>query len=388
MPSASSVAAERPATAQAAAVVLGEAAESGRRVRIVGGRTKLGWGSPAPDPDVELSTAALDALVEHNEGDLTAVLQAGVPVAVAQDAFARAGQMLALDPPEADGATIGGLVATGDSGPMRHRFGAVRDLILGVAVALPDGSVARAGGKVIKNVAGYDLGKLLAGSFGTLGAIVEVVFRLHPRPPDTATAVARAADPAVLARAAAALARAPLELLSLDLAWQAGRGAVMARAAGSAPRPPVEAAARLMRSAGAEADLIDDDEQLWVDQRAAQRARDGGTVLRVSGRADQLADVVRAAEDEGARLVGRAALGLSWIALEPADPPAAAEAVSRLRERLSPSPCTVLDAPAGVRGAIDPWDLADGPELALMRRLKARFDPGGTCNPGLYVGGI
>jgi glycolate oxidase FAD binding subunit len=162
----------------------------------------------------------------------------------------------------------------------------------------------------------------------------------------------------------------------------------MARAAGSAPRPPVEAAARLMRSAGVEVDLIDDDEQLWTEQRAAQRARDGGAVLRVSGRAGQLADVVRAAEDEGARLVGRAALGLSWIALEPADPDAAAAAVRRLRERLSPSPCTVLDAPARVREAIDPWDLADGPELALMRRLKARFDPGGTCNPGLYVGGI
>jgi glycolate oxidase FAD binding subunit len=296
--------------------------------------------------------------------------------------------MLALDPPAATGATIGGLVATGDSGPMRHRFGAVRDLILGVTVALPDGSVARAGGKVIKTVAGYDLAKLLAGSFGTLGAIVEVVFRLHPRPPSTATAVGHATDPAALAKAAAALAGAPLELLSLDVAWQAGRGAVMARAAGSAPRPAVEAAARLMRHAGAGAELIDDDQQLWADQRAAQRARDGGAVVRVSGRAGQLADILRAAEDQGARLAGRAALGLSWIALEPADPPAAAESVRRLRERLSPSPCTVLDAPAGVREEIDPWDLADGPELALMRRLKARFDPAGTCNPGLYVGRI
>jgi glycolate oxidase FAD binding subunit len=388
LPSASSLTAERPASAQAAATVLRAAAESGRRVRIVGGGTKLGWGNPAPDPDVELSTAGLDGLVEHNEGDLTAVLQAGMPVAAAQDAFARAGQMLALDPPAVGGATIGGLVATGDSGPMRHRFGAVRDLILGITVALPDGSVARAGGQVIKNVAGYDLAKLLAGSFGTLGAIVEAVFRLHPRPPSTATAVGRAGDPTVLARAAAALAHAPLELLSLDVAWRTGRGAVMARAAGSAPRPSVESAARVMHDAGAQADLIDDDEQLWTDQRAAQRARDGGLVLRVSGRAGQLADVVRAAEDEGARLVGRAGLGLFWIALEPADPPAAADAVRRLRERLSPSPCTVLDAPAGVRVAIDPWDLGDGPELALMRRLKARFDPASTCNPGLYVGGI
>ena len=388
MPSASDVRAERPGSAQDAAEVLRTAAEAGRRVRIVGGGTKLGWGRPASDPDVQLSIAGLERLVEHNRGDLTAVLEAGMTVASAQEAFATAGQMLALDPPPASGATLGGLLATGDSGPMRHRFGAARDLVLGVAVALPDGSVARAGGKVIKNVAGYDLPKLLAGSFGTLGAIVEMVFRLHPRPAATATAVARAADPALLAATAAALARAPLELLSLDVAWQAGRGAVLARAAGSAPRPAAEAAARLMREAGAEADLLDDDARLWDDQRAAQRAPEGGAVVRVSGRPGQLEAVLRAAEEERARVVGRAALGLSWIALEPVDVPAAAAAVRRLRQRLSPSPCTVLDAPAQLREAIDPWGLEVGPELALMRRLKARFDPAGACNPGIYVGGI
>jgi glycolate oxidase FAD binding subunit len=379
---------ERPGSAEGAAAALQSAAQSERGVRIVGGGTKAGWGNPAPEPDVELSTAGLAGLVEHNADDLTAVAQAGMPVSTAQHAFGKAGQMLALDPPIADGATIGGLVATGDSGPMRHRFGAVRDLILGIAVALPDGSVARAGGKVIKNVAGYDLAKLMAGSFGTLGVIVEVVLRLHPRPAGTTTAVGRSADPSVLARAAAALARAPLELLSLDVAWQAGRGAVLARAAGSAPRAPAETAIQLMEQAGAEGERLDDDRRLWADQRAAQRARPGGAVVRVSGRASQLADVVRAAEDEGARVVGRAALGLSWIALEAAEPAAVTAAVLRLRERLSPSPCVVLDAPATVRGAIDPWDLADSPELALMRGLKARFDPAGTCNAGVYAGGI
>ena len=167
-----------------------------------------------PEPDLEICTGGLDRVLEHNAGDFTAVLQAGVPLAAAQEAFAAAGQMLALDPPlspwgaagddaaleAADaGATIGGIVATNDSGPLRHRYGGVRDLVVGVTVVLSDGTVAKAGGKVIKNVAGYDLGKLFAGAFGTLGLIAEVTVRLHPRPAHTATVLARSDDPAQLA---------------------------------------------------------------------------------------------------------------------------------------------------------------------------------------------
>ena len=109
-------------------------------VRIVGGKTKIGWGGAGPDSLPEVSTLHLDRIVEHNEGDLTAVLQAGVPLAKAQEAFASANQMLALDPPDIGGATIGGVVAAGDSGPLRHRYGAARDLIVGITVALPDGT--------------------------------------------------------------------------------------------------------------------------------------------------------------------------------------------------------------------------------------------------------
>jgi len=140
-----------PTTPDAAAIALRDA---GGAVRLRGAGTKLAWGAPV-EAAAELGTRRLDALLEHSDGDLTAVLQAGVPLAVAQEAFAAAGQMLALDPPDG-GATIGGVVATGDSGPLRHRYGAPRDLVLGVQVALPDGTLARAGSKVIKNVAGYD----------------------------------------------------------------------------------------------------------------------------------------------------------------------------------------------------------------------------------------
>src|SRR5688572_26284740 len=227
---------ERPGSYEEAAGLLRAAAEDARPMRFRGGGTKLGWGRPVPEPELELCTGGLDRVLEHNAGDFTAVLQAGVPLAVAQDTFRSAGQMLALDPPlspwgaaaddaaieAADaGATIGGIVATNDSGPLRHRYGGVRDLVVGVTVVLSDGTIAKAGGKVIKNVAGYDLGKLYAGAFGTLGLIVEVIVRLHPAPARTATVVARSAEPAQLAAAASALAHAPLEADCLDLWWDA-----------------------------------------------------------------------------------------------------------------------------------------------------------------------
>ena len=202
-------------------------------VRVVGGGTKLGWGHPIEAP--ELSLAELDAIVEHNVGDLTAILQAGCPLTTAREAFAAQGQMLALDPPD-DGATIGGIIATGDSGPLRHRYGGPRDLVLGVQVALPDGSLARAGSKVIKNVAGYDLAKLMTGAYGTLGVVTEVSVRLHPAPRESLTVVVRRDDPRALAAAARELTHRPLEAERLDLRWEGDAGAVLVQLCGaSAP---------------------------------------------------------------------------------------------------------------------------------------------------------
>ena len=173
---------------------LKSASAEGATVRFAGGRTKFDWGGPAP-ADVEISTLDLNEIREHNVGDLTAVLEAGVKLADAQAAFAAEGQMLALDPPDL-GATIGGVIATADSGPLRHRYGSVRDLVVGMTVALSDGTVAKSGGKVIKNVAGYDLAKLFTGAYGTLGAILQVAVRLHPVAPATVTAVGRERRPA------------------------------------------------------------------------------------------------------------------------------------------------------------------------------------------------
>ena len=388
---------ELPVSPEEAAELLRACADEGLRLRLRGGGTKLGWGRPAPEADVEVLTGQLDRVVEHNAGDLTAVLQAGVPLATAQETFAAAGQMLALDPPlrgpdpagEA-AATIGGVVATGDSGPLRHRYGAARDLLLGITVALSDGTLARAGGKVIKNVAGYDLAKLYAGSFGTLGLIVEVVVRLHPRPPRTASAAGRTDDAATLGRAAAALAHAPAQMDCLDVAWGQGQGELVARFGGAACEARAASAVALMKGCGLDGGLVEgDDAGLWERQRSRQRpASAEGAIVRVSGLPAELTRVIRATERAGGTLVGRAGLGLSWV--EFGSIGGAEDLVGRveeLRRDLAPFACTVLDAPDDVRHKVDVWGL-DPSALALMRRLKGRFDPAGVCNPGLFVGGI
>ena len=358
--------AEAPTTREGLSAVLSAAAEAGTPVRFRGGGTKPTWPPPAPENTLELSTSALNGIEEHNAGDLTAILAAGTPLADAQAAFAKAGQMLALDPPD-QGATIGGVMATADTGPLRSRYGGPRDLVVGMRIVLSDGTLAKSGGKVIKNVAGYDVAKLFTGSFGTLGAIVEVAVRLHPLPPDTATAVGEAADPAELARAVTTLAGSPLEHHGLDLRWRGGRGSVLARFAGAAPRPQAEAAEKLLSDLGLATELVDDDERLWDEQRAAQR---GPLVVKVSSLPTRLPALLRAADELDAAVVGRAGLGLSWLRIE--EP--SLEAVERLRRDWI---AVVQDRPADLD--VDPWGPIDPARSELMRRVKERFDPAGVC---------
>ena len=380
---------EAPSSPEEAGEAMQAAGAGGRRIRIRGGGSKP-WGRPVEPPEVEVSTERLDRVTEHNEGDLTAVFGAGLPLARAQAALAGAGQMVALDPPfgrpgDGDSATIGGVVATGDSGPLRHRYGAPRDLVLGITVALSDGTVARAGGKVIKNVAGYDLAKLFTGSFGTLGLIVEVVMRLHPRPPETMTAVGASEDPAALGQAASAVAHSPFGPECLDVSWDGGGGEVMARFVGVAPEAGAREVVKLMEHAGLQTRLAGDDDDLWDRQRARQRALEGA-VVRVSGLASELPTVLRSAREVGASVVGRAGLGLSWITLGSGDVPELVSNIEELRRRLHPFRCVVLDAPVEVREKVDVW--GDEGALPLMQRIKARFDSPGVCNPGIFVGGI
>jgi glycolate oxidase FAD binding subunit len=294
--------------------------------------------------------------------------------------------MLALDPPlgESEAATIGGIVATGDSGALRHRYGGPRDLLLGMTVALSDGSVARSGGKVIKNVAGYDLAKLFTGSFGTLGLITQVAVRLHPLPPRRVSAVGFGDDPDALQEAAIALAHSPLELESLDIDWPQWGGKAIARCAGAAPDPGAHEAVRLMSKAGLRADLEEEDEYLWNGHPRTDEA----TVVRVSALPSELARTIRIVERLQGSLVARAGLGICWVWLPPLSSDAVVAAVEDLRFTLAPSPCVVLDAPREVRDKVDVWGESDGPEVELMRRVKSAFDPARICNPGVFLGGI
>jgi len=378
---------ERPETVEAAADVVQRLGAEHRAVRPRGGATKLAWGAPGEPVAVELDTGALTRVVEHNEGDLTAILEAGVPLAAAQAGFTEVGQMLALDPPlgAGDAATIGGALATNDSGPLRHRYGSLRDLVVGATVVLSDGTVARAGGKVIKNVAGYDLGKLFCGAYGSLGLIARVAVRLHPRPTETATAHGTARVPGQLEDAVTALARLPLEADCLDVAWEGGRGRLLVRFGGAAAERQAAAATERLQEAGLD-DVVAaaDDDELWAAQRAAQRSGDGA-VLKVSALPSDLAGVVRLVDEAGARLVGRGVLGLHWIAVEGDDLPAR---VALLREGLAPRATTLLDAPDDVRASGDPWGSPDPGALAVMRRVKARLDPARIFRPGAFVGGI
>jgi glycolate oxidase FAD binding subunit len=343
-------------------------------VRPRGGGTKLGW-SPAGEAAVDFDTRRLNRILEHNEGDFTAVLEAGVPLVEAQAQFGRAGQMLALDPPlgAGDAATIGGIIAANDAGPLRHHFGSMRDLVVGVTVVLSDGTIAKSGGQVIKNVAGDDLGKLFAGSFGTLGLIARVAVRLHPAPERTATAVAESDDPAALGAAALKLAALPLEADALDVDWEGDRGRLAIRFGGTTAADRAHAAAQHIEIGDVR--IAEDDHELWAQQRARQRMTDG-VVVKVAGRPTDLPAVIGAARDAGATVVSRAALGISYVA--GAD-------VAAVRAALAPRSCTVLDGADRVQ---DPWPTVDPGALKVMERIKARFDPARRFRPGAFVGGL
>jgi glycolate oxidase FAD binding subunit len=374
----------RPGSPEEAAELLRSLGEEGRPVRPRGSGTKP-WGPR--DDGVEIETGGLHRILEHNVGDFTAVLEAGVPLREAQARFRTAGQMLALDPPVhgdagGPGATIGGVMATNDSGPLRHRYGSMRDLVVGTTVALSDGTLARSGGKVIKNVAGYDLGKLFTGSFGTLGLIVRVAVRLHPLPAATASARGATDDADRLGAAAVALAGQPLEADCLDADWRDGAGALLVRFGGAAAEHQAAAAAERLATAGLEeVRTVADDDDLWRRQRDHQRAfapRDT-CVVKLSGRATDLPAAARAVHDAGGSLVGRAGLGLFWLTVP-------VGAVAAVRDALAPRACTVLDAPAALRA--EAWAAPEPGALAVMARVKERFDPARIFRPGTFVGGI
>ncbi|RPH72859.1 MAG: FAD-binding oxidoreductase, partial [Myxococcaceae bacterium] len=202
---------ERPATLSEAAEVLRRADRDGERVLFLGGGTELSLGAPPTGVEVVLGTERLERIVEYAPLDQIVTVESGVRLASLQELLARSGQMLALDPPWAARATLGGLVATNAFGPRRTRYGSIRDLIIGISIVRADGTEARGGGKVVKNVAGFDVPKLMVGSLGTLGFIATVTFRLYPRPETERTVLFPDLDADAVRRVVLALREAQLE---------------------------------------------------------------------------------------------------------------------------------------------------------------------------------
>lgn len=384
-----------PQNPEEAAAMLTDIAREGGSVLPVGGGTKAGWGAGGGGlgegggeevmPIHRISSARMSGLLEHNEGDFTAVMEAGLRLADAQATFARAGQMLAWDPPLANGsaappeATIGGIMASADSGPLRHRYGGVRDTVIGATIVFSDGLVATSGGKVIKNVAGYDLAKLFAGSFGTLGFITSVVVRLHPALPESVTVAVPQSSPGRLVEMALGVSRRSLELDGLDIRWEAGRGELLLRLSGATAR---DRAGLLAADLGAPAtEVVESDEEIWQRQRYAQRSS-AGAVLKVSSLPSRLERVIAVAEECDAGLVARAALGLSWLNFAAGDD--LPERVGRAVSALAPE-CHVVPLDGAERAGAS-WPALE-PNLAeLSGRLIRRLDPAGMFRPNAMAG--
>jgi glycolate dehydrogenase FAD-binding subunit len=371
----------RPADDAAVAEVLREAAAAGRQVVARGGGTKPGYGLPAPEDALVLETTELASAVALEHGDFVCVVQAGMPLAALQEALAEDRehrQRLMLDPPHGEAQTIGGIVAANASGPLRHRYGAPRDLVLGVRFVTGDGTAARAGGRVVKNVAGYDLAKVLCGSLGSLAVLTEIALKLHPLPAATATVVLEDATPATAAAFVSALRTAPVAAGAVEAAWPERIVAVRIEAA-SASSAAEQARHACSVAAGARTLAEDDADALWRDH--ARRPWDGdGVVAGVGVPPAALAPLVAVAERHSASLALRAAVGVGEVRL-----PGDADAVLAFRAAVEALGGHVLlhrAPPDLARRALPSHDPV---ALELMRAVKHRLDPHGTLPHRLFT---
>jgi glycolate oxidase FAD binding subunit len=385
-----------------------------------GSGTKLTLGNVPRRCDVILSTDRLARLIDYAPANLTVIAQAGMSLGELQRTLAPARQHLPLDPPWAERATLGGILATNSSGPRRLGRGTARDLVIGTAAATTSGAVVRAGGRVVKNVAGYDLNKLYIGSLGTLALVVEVGFKIAPIPERQVTTIGAFGRVDNLAEASRVLRRSPLQPVALDLFDQTalndldrsglpsvGAGyalAVLGAAPGGAVERQRNEFARVLREAGATsiADLPSAEcDEFWA--AVGERWRGSGPLtgmqLRLSVPPARLRDAIEwiesAREQFGApiSIVGRAGTGVVYVSSTiDADGGrdqtvlGAIEDLRRNCERLQGS-LVVERCPTRFKKRLEIWGIV-GSSLELMRKLKAALDPGDTLNPGRFVGGI
>ncbi len=344
----------QPDSPQAVAKALAEASAAKRLVAPRGGGTKTDWGNPGARTDVVLSTANLNRVIEHAWADMTVTVESGCTVANLQATLAQHGQRLAIDPLWPKRATIGGIVATNDSGALRLRFGSLRDLIIGMTVALPDGTLAMSGGKVVKNVAGYDLSKLMTGALGTLGVITQAIFRLHPLPLRARTLSAKVASmetaqALMLKIQDSQLAHSALQVrtdsLDVDILLEGTEAGILAQ---QQQLPEFQ----------------ESSPDVWLARQNLWPAGDAA-IVKFSVLPSQIADAMKRLKPERAVVQ---ATGIGYARL--ASPRRDLESMTIL----TPS-------------ALEAWG-NPGDALPLMRAVKQQFDPGAILNRGRYVGGI
>jgi glycolate oxidase FAD binding subunit len=388
-----------PATVEEAAEVLRTCAGDRLALAFAGGGTDLDLGAPPSALDVLVRTARLGRVVEHLPADQIATVEAGLPLAAFQRHLAEHGQRFALDPPRADAATVGGVVAANAFGPRRLRYGTSRDLVVGMSMVRADGAVAKGGGKVVKNVAGFDLPRLLVGSCGTLALIATVTVRLHPLPEVESTVLLGALSPEAVRAVVRSMTDAQLEPTSAAaLSDGDGRLALGIRFEGFEPGV-AEQRGRLLALAErsrAPAEPLDEGAARAFWARHDVVRTEGSLRARLSAPPASLADVYARAVAPlaGALRPGAVALyptlGVAFASGEPTAPEEVALAVESARGALAPlgGSLVLTAAPAAVRALVDVWGAPTAGTLALMRRVKDQLDPDHRLAPGRFVGGI
>jgi glycolate oxidase FAD binding subunit len=386
-----------PASAEDVAATLASASKQRTSVVVRGGGTKLGWGRTPASVDVLLSTTRLNALVAHEHADLTATVQAGARLDELNRALARHGQWLPIES-AFDESTIGGAIATNDSGPLRHRYGTPRDLLIGIRLALTDGRLIKAGGNVVKNVAGYDIGRLMSGSHGSLAAIVSATFKLMPLPGASTTVVATFERAEAVVTALAALTNSQLEASAIEVAAASGGnspvGSGFSRTyrlllkfestPGALPAH-VQKARALIDNATFDVIAAQSETDLWREHIRTPWTS-AGMVVKFAWLPASLGAVLAFIDDlrgsvSDVELIGRAAIGSGLLRVD-ADTRIQRSVVERLRSRTEVfRHVVVLRADAALKQQVDVWGPL-GDAGALGASVKHALDPNGILNAG------
>ncbi len=388
-----------PSTLEEAVEAVREAARDKKRLAFVGGGTDLHLGAPPAGLDAVLKTGGLARVIEHAPSDQIVIAEAGLTLAALQVALAAHRQRVAIDPPLPARATLGGIVAANAFGPRRARYGSVRDLIIGVSIVRSDGTVARGGGKVVKNVAGFDLPKLMVGSLGTLGLIATVTFRLYPLPEQTSTLVLPGRSAREVRTLVGRLREAQLEPASVVAFWKDGGTFDFAVRFEGFRKGVTEQCERfaslVLGETGTGCDALGTAaaEALWARHDAlrsgpsfrAKLASLSSSIESIA--AETLPPLLSTLESPG--FVWYATLGLGFVTGEQRSNEGLAAAVESARARLSRGGGTLVmqAAPAAVRERVSIWG-APPAALDLMKSVKDRLDPSRRLSPGRFVGGI